>query len=47
LREEANNEGDRRDRKHGDVLLVIGVKVGPAMALGGLDEHPNNDPVKT
>ena len=27
LRNEANDEGDRRNREHGDVLAVVGVKM--------------------
>ncbi len=47
LRDETNDECNRRNGKGGDLLPVVGVEMGDVMLLRRLGEHPNNDTVKT
>ena len=46
LWDETDNERDGHNGKYGNMLAIIGVKMWDVMALGGLGEHPNDDPVK-
>ena len=46
LRNKADNERDRRNGKHSNVLAVVGMKMRDLMTLRRLGEHPNNDAVK-
>lgn len=46
LKNEADDERDRRNGKHRDVLAVVGVKMRDVMTLRRLGEHSNDDAVK-
>jgi hypothetical protein len=34
-------------RKHGNMLLIVGMKMGRVMSLGWLDKHANDDAIKS
>ena len=47
LRDEADDERDRRNGKDGNMLAVVGVKMRDMVAAAWLGKHPDDDAKKS